>query len=212
MKRLARSLVMGGILLGSLDGCVTGDHNSSPRLGVGQFAPIHDVNLDALGINYKSDFIVRDDGFVEDIDEHAKKVWDELEMNHQEFKESYVGLCITDLKSKKIVYFYLDREDEKNVRARGHEQVHALHNSGKLYLFQNLLDKENLDIDLTNYLDWDKCTGEEIEYVADIGQMYVLYKAGIDIPSQWGRTLNGKISYLNGVQRFKDALLERDAA
>ncbi|MEK6820242.1 MAG: hypothetical protein AABX71_00850 [Nanoarchaeota archaeon] len=141
------------------------------------------IDLKVLGIKFQSEnYCFRDDGFVEDIHAHARKVNQEfgddpasydLEVSLNEKLPLVGGLTRVRNASQPIpviICYYHQDSPLKEIFVRGHEETHALQEMGRLHLLQERLVALRLKIDIGAYSD--------NELIADIGGLYAVIKHG----------------------------------
>jgi len=138
------------------------------------------INLSMLEITLQSEFSLRDDGFVDDIESHAKKVYLESGKSLEEFykdwdppaeDESEGGLCIVDDERKAIIICYKRHANpEDDIAVRAHEETHALIFLDRIALLQERLGEIGLGVDLS------KCPAERL---AGYGAFYALKRRGL---------------------------------
>ncbi len=134
---------------------------------------------------------LRDDGFVQNIDEHTRKVFREFTGNDEGYEDlvapfSYHtvgGIYMFNKKGNNYVWviFYEHSDPTTDAFRRGHEETHVLHAIGQIELLQQCLAQRGLDFDLREYSNREECSKEDRELVANIGALYVLEKNGADI-------------------------------
>ena len=134
-----------------------------------------------------SDYLLIDHGFVKDIKEHARKVFDSYEdpdFDDLHFpKNGAAGMFLYFQKNQvtECNIFYVKDTLRRNIHRRAHEEMHALHISGNLGLLQQRLDERKLDIRLMECDDFYACTPKMTDLVANIGSLYALDIKGEDL-------------------------------
>ncbi|OGM01641.1 hypothetical protein A3K72_03720 [Candidatus Woesearchaeota archaeon RBG_13_36_6] len=149
------------------------------------------LNFSMLEIVVESEtHSLRDDGFVQNIDEHSRKVYREFEGSDEGYEEwarlspiIASGRCMFDKKGDNYtwVIFYEHYNSITDAFRRGHEETHVLHGIGQIGLLQQLLAQKGLDIDLRGYPNYEEGNRDDSELVANIGALYVLEKKGENI-------------------------------
>jgi hypothetical protein len=134
-----------------------------------------------------SDYLLIDHGYVKNIKEHAREVYDQY--NEPDFdnlifpKNGAAGMFLYFERQgvTECNIFYVKGTLRRNIHRRAHEEMHALHLSGNLGLFQQRLDERQLDIRLMECEDFYACTPSMTDLVANIGSLYALDIKGEDL-------------------------------
>lgn len=218
MNRLQKTLGLVA-LVSYLAGCGKNGKNKPQNLIDGDTKII---KLETLGIEFQDPKIsFRDEGFVSDIGEHIKKIFlefgktleynaDATTLDGYKCLGRYLYLKNTSNGDSTLRIFYLNVDPLNNKFIRAHEETHALHFSGKLKLLESKIKEDFPDFlfgkEQDTYI-YSKCSDEELEFIANMGALYVLYRDGIDV-----RTLHFSLppQYQRAVQIFKEMLQKKD--
>ena len=149
------------------------------------------VNLEALGFEFESEYLFRDDGYVKDVVEHTIKVNGELNPNEdirmkmELYREEAVasgslpkGMAVQSITHPStIVIFYAKQPTpEENLMVRAHEQTHALHWMRRHDLLERGLLERGYYITISPH---SFLFPEADEKVASIGSFYALERSGL---------------------------------
>jgi len=134
---------------------------------------------------------LRDDGFVPNISEHSRKVYREFMGNDEGYEELTKQFSQTEPAGRFMyirngdnniwIIFYKHADHGTEIVKRGHEETHVLHGIGQIELLQQLLAQKGLDISLVRYANFEECSDDERELVANIGGLYAMENKGFDI-------------------------------
>lgn len=138
------------------------------------------IDLEILGIQFQSDiYFFRDDGFVEDVHTHARKVNQEFGDDPNSYDSGVAlngklplvgGLTRVRRASNPIpvIIFYHHYDSRiKETFVRGHEETHVLQEIGNIHLLKEKLIPLKLNIDFATI---------DNELIADIGGLYALIR------------------------------------
>lgn len=137
---------------------------------------------------------LQDEGFVSDISEHAKKVYQRLMKSLDGFEETHNDEILRHSNGYTMAFgndeanlwlwiiFYTHNEDPLvELATRAHEETHALHGMGKIDLLQKKLAKVGVNINFNELEDFWSCNPAQRELIAIIGSLLVLQKSGYDV-------------------------------
>ncbi|MBR9704838.1 hypothetical protein GOV12_05480 [Candidatus Pacearchaeota archaeon] len=159
------------------------------------------LEFEILRIKTKSNYHqFRDDGFVDNMFDHYRKIWKEMHGSLDSFDDHVKrsdGIYDTDknrtkepegaalnylLQNGKLwIIFYKKFSPREKIRKRAHEETHVLHGTWNLSLLEEKMKKLGVNIPLTCFPDYSSCSEEEKEIVASLGGYYALHKRGIDL-------------------------------
>ncbi len=148
------------------------------------------ISLSRLGIEFETDdYFFRDDGYVDDIHEHSRKVYEEFGDNPNSYDLQILaregklpqasGKTMNNhtLSPSPIIIFYLRcKTPLKQIFVIGHEETHVLSTAYRIDLLKEEFSKMGLNIDFGPYFGLDEY--EEEELIADIGGLYAAIKQG----------------------------------
>jgi hypothetical protein len=108
----------------------------------------------------------------------------------EKFKESadslknaigaYVWRKLGKNREHNIVHEY-QRDRIDNVYVRAHEQSHAIHGAGNLSKLEKKLADYGVKMNLSRYENFDTCSTNAQEFIANLGALYALDRQGYDI-------------------------------
>lgn len=137
---------------------------------------------------------LQDEGFVLDVKEHARKVYQRLMKSLDGFEETHNDEILRHSNGYTMAFgndeadlwlwiiFYTHNDDPLiELAARAHEETHALHGIGKIGLLQKKLAEIGVNISFNELEDFWSCNPAQRELIAIIGSLMVLRKGGYDL-------------------------------
>ncbi|MFH1248670.1 MAG: hypothetical protein V1660_00785 [archaeon] len=141
------------------------------------------ARLQTLGINVEllPSMEFKDDGFVDDIEEHTKKLDAYYEVPPRKLPEELrrmeiLGRCMTFVKNHSVhshIYYINTDMPPLNIEVRAHEETHALDNMGRL----DLLEKKILT-EFNTLVHLHRIPDPEVR--AEMGAIYALKRYDFD--------------------------------
>ncbi len=152
------------------------------------------IKLETLGIEFElKGMKYYDLGFTNDMEKTGKHIFEDVENrahidplieNGISKNNEAIGKFHSVIGFKDHFEYYVYYQDSKdklmNTKVKGHEEAHVLHHCGKLQELKRELKKLGHSIDLSNSNNY-SFSKKDPEYVAEIGSLLALEKAGFPI-------------------------------